>query len=113
LEILLPHLKSKAMEEQLQFKASPVVEIMEQRLAEVSCGVAELPEELTDSRMANLDKVFARMTFAGLVGLSFRKTVDESDYVVAVLDALERLRAKHAGCSPRSESTEDASAMYA
>ena len=25
----------------------------------------------------------------GLVGLSFRKTVDESDYVVSVLDALE------------------------
>ena len=49
----------------------------------------------------------------GLVGLSFRKTVDESDYVVSVLDALERLRVKYAATSPRSESTEDASVLYA
>ena len=47
------------------------------------------------------------------MGLSFRKTVDESDYVVSVLDALERLRVKYAAISPRSESTEDASALYA
>jgi len=113
LEILLPHLRTKATEEQLQHKADSVVEIMERRMHEVSAGAPALPEELTDSRMSNLDKVFARMTFAGLVGLSFRKTVDESDYVVSVLDALERLRVKYAAISPRSESTEDASALYA
>ncbi|CAE7255510.1 MNN10 [Symbiodinium natans] len=113
LEILLPHLRAKATEEQLQHKADSVVQIMERRMHEVSPGAPALPEELTDSRMSNLDKVFARMTFAGLVGLSFRKTVDESDYVVSVLDALERLRVKYAATSPRSESTEDASALYA
>ncbi|CAJ1449428.1 unnamed protein product [Effrenium voratum] len=100
LDLLLPFLAARALEEGLPEGGAELLEIIRQRLQELRQTPAPKPEDcpLQPGRLANLDKVLRRMTFSGLLGLALRNKLDRA-FTERLKVAFQELRQEHAARS--------------